>query len=311
MKKYANLHSHSTHSDGVYTPEELVRIAKDEGYSALAITDHDVATAYPELKAACDKVGMEAIFGCEFTGYSDEFKFEFHITAYNFDPEYPEMKEYLRKCSETTTHITRVLFERGREEGLISKEVTWDDVLEYNKGITWLCNDHVFRTYKARGLMTDLEYDNFFNTVYGKRRGEVPKLHKKLPLPELVALIKRAGGIALVAHPHGKLHAIPRLMELGISGLEVWHSMLTPDEVVEALKIARDNRLFISGGSDHEGLLGGQYQFYEHPEKTQFWLPEGYAGTTKEFFDEIKNREFMPDREKYIDKCIEECSLRS
>ena len=68
MKKYANLHSHSTHSDGVYTPEELVRIAKDEGYSALAITDHDVATAYPELKATCDKVGMEAIFGCEFTG---------------------------------------------------------------------------------------------------------------------------------------------------------------------------------------------------------------------------------------------------
>ena len=155
--------------------------------------------------------------------------------------------------------------------------------------------------------MTDLEYDNFFNTVYGKRRREVPKLHEKLPLPELVSLIKRAGGIAFVAHPHNKLNAIPRLMELGISGLEVWHSMLTPDEVVEALKIARDNRLYVSGGSDHEGLLGGQYQFYEHPEKTQFWIPEGYAGTTKEFFDEIKNREFMPDREKYIDKCIEEC----
>ena len=66
MKKYANLHSHSTHSDGVYTPEELARIAKDEGYTALAITDHDVATAYPELKAACDALGMESRLGCEF-----------------------------------------------------------------------------------------------------------------------------------------------------------------------------------------------------------------------------------------------------
>lgn len=307
MKKYANLHSHSTHSDGVYSPAELVKIAKDEGYSALSITDHDVATAYPELKAACDELGMECLLGCEFTGCSEEFNFTFHITAYGFDPEYPEMKEYLEKCSETTAHNTRVLFERGREDGLISKEVTWDDVLEYNKGITWLCNDHVFRTYKARGLMTDLEYDNFFKTVYGDRRREVPNLHEKLPLSELLDLIKRAGGIAFVAHPHGKLYAIPRLAELGISGLEVWHSNLTNEEIPEALKIARDHRLYVSGGSDHEGLLGGQYQFYEHPEKTQFWLPEGYAGTTKEFFDEIKTRTFMPDREKYIDKCIEEC----
>ena len=307
VKIYANLHNHTTHSDGVFSPEELVKVAKAEGYGAVAATDHDVATAYPELKAACDAAGMECILGCEFTGRSEEFNFTFHITAFGFDPEYPEMKEYLKKCSETVTYSTRVLFERGREEGLISKEVTWDDVLEYNKGITWLCNDHVFRTYRARGLMKDLDYDNFFKTVYGDRRSEVSNLHKKLPLPELLDLIKRAGGIAFVAHPHGKLHAIPRLKELGISGLEVWHSNLTPEEVVEALKIARDNRLFVSGGSDHEGLLGGQYQFYEHPEETQFWLPEGYAGTTKEFFDEIKTRKLMPDREKYIDKCIEEC----
>ena len=57
MKIYANLHTHSTHSDGVYTPAELVKIAKDEGYGAIAITDHDTATAYPELKAECDKLG--------------------------------------------------------------------------------------------------------------------------------------------------------------------------------------------------------------------------------------------------------------
>ena len=221
------------------------------------------------------------------------------------------MKEYLRQCSENTANRTRILFERGREEGLISKEVTWDDVLEYNKGITWLCNDHVFRTYLAHGLMTSLDYDNFFFSVYGDRRRTVPDIYQKLPLPELLSLIKRAGGIALVAHPHAKLHTIPRLIELGICGLEVWHSTLTNEEVVEALKLARDYRLFVSGGSDHEGLIGGQYQFYEHPEKTNFWLPEGYAGTTKEFFDEIKTGTLMPDREEYINKCIADPGFRS
>ena len=309
--KYANLHLHSHYSDAAFTPHQLALIGKSLGYSALALTDHETDGGVKEFQTACKDLGMESLFGCEFTGRSEEFKFEFHITAYNFDPEYPEMKEYLRKCSENTSHRTRLLFERGREEGLISKEVTWDDVLEYNKGITWLCNDHVFRTYLARGLMKPLDYDNFFKTVYGARRREISDIYPKMQLPELLSLIKRAGGIALVAHPHDKLYAIPRLIELGISGLEVWHSTLTKEEVVEALKLARDHRLFVSGGSDHEGLIGGQYQFYEHPEETQFWLPEGYAGTTKEFFDEIKTATLMPNREEYISKCIEDCNSGS
>ena len=52
MKHYANLHNHTTHSDGVYSPSEIVRIAKDEGYKEIAVTDHDVASSYSELCAA-------------------------------------------------------------------------------------------------------------------------------------------------------------------------------------------------------------------------------------------------------------------
>ena len=63
MKFYANLHSHSTHSDGKYTPAELVRVAAEEGYKAIAVTDHDTATGYPELKAECEKMGLQSIFG--------------------------------------------------------------------------------------------------------------------------------------------------------------------------------------------------------------------------------------------------------
>ena len=54
MKLYANLHTHSTHSDGKYSPAEMVKVAKDEGYKALAITDHDTATAFPFLKEECE-----------------------------------------------------------------------------------------------------------------------------------------------------------------------------------------------------------------------------------------------------------------
>ena len=309
MKIYANLHTHSTHSDGVYTPAELVKIAKDEGYGALAITDHDTATAYPELKLECDKLGMETIFGCEFSVYSEEFHCKFHITAYGFDPEYPDMKAYLRDCSTAHTRECEILFERGRENGFISKELSWLDVLEFNKGITWLGNDHVFRTMKAKGIATDKDYSDFYQNVYGKHRAEVPKTFEFLSLEQIIPLIKAAGGICIVAHPsppYGKLEYVPRLAELGIDGIEVWHSLLTDADRIDALKLALKYKLYVSGGSDHAGLCGGQYSFYEDYKNTNYYIPELSTGTTKEFFEEMKTRTLMSEREKYINEIIEE-----
>ena len=114
MDFYANLHTHSTHSDGQFTPAQLARVAKAEGYRALALTDHDTVTGYGELKAECGKLGLECIFGAEFTapssllarpGKSDG---QFHLTAYHFDPEFPAMKEYLRGMSLREADQTRV-----------------------------------------------------------------------------------------------------------------------------------------------------------------------------------------------------------
>jgi predicted metal-dependent phosphoesterase TrpH len=95
LKQYASLHMHSTHSDGVYTPKELVEIGKNEGYKALSLTDHDTITGNAEVMEECKKAGLDAIFGIEFSTESEEFKRGFHITAFNFDPEYPPMKKYL------------------------------------------------------------------------------------------------------------------------------------------------------------------------------------------------------------------------
>ena len=67
MKIYANMHTHSNHSDGGYEPWELARAAKKEGYGAVALTDHDTVTGYRELKEECDKLGLETIIGVEFS----------------------------------------------------------------------------------------------------------------------------------------------------------------------------------------------------------------------------------------------------
>ncbi len=289
MEFYANLHMHSTHSDGVYSPAELVRIAKEEGYKALAISDHDTGSAYPELVKACEEEGMECIFAVEF---STRYPKDYHIVGFHFDPEYPPMKDYLEKMAFRQTDNTKKVFDEAVENGGISG-ITWDEVLEFNKGIPWLCNNHVFKAMKAKGLVEEKNYMAWFKQNYEMQRGKYPPVYDFLPAPELVKLIRDAGGFAVVAHPWTRgLDDIENLISYGIEGLEVWHSGMTEEVRARAYQIGMEKNLFISGGSDHCGLCGGFYSSFpteEELKKSRFFIPPRSTGTTKEFYEEIKN----------------------
>ena len=295
LKHYASMHMHSTHSDGVYSPEELARVAKEEGLSAISLTDHDTVTGNAPMRAACDRLGLECVYGIEFSTHSAITGKSIHVTAFDFDPEEPSMKDYLYKLSEKETDQTRVLFDRGVDIGYI-KNITWDEVLKYNEGISWLCNEHVFRAMKAKGLITDLEYSEFFETCYGKYRGQVPPKHSFKTTEEVISLVHGAGGIAIAAHPCDCLDLIDGLAALGLDGIEVWHGDLSAETRRAALAKALEHDLYVSGGEDHSGLLGGQYARYERPEETHFYFPARTLGTTKYFFEEIRDKRKKPDR---------------
>ena len=308
MKLYANLHLHSTHSDGVDTPADLARIAFEEGYKAAALTDHDVVSGNAEFMAACKELGMESLFGIEFSVKTKLYTNpktgkpgSFHLTAFDFDPEYPPMKEYLEQMSMRETHQTKVLFDRGVEIGYI-KGITWEDVVEYNKSNTWFCNDHVFRTMKAKGLVTDLDYPEFFETCYGNHRQDVPVLYDFKYDYEIIELVHKAGGIVCLAHLSEQLGKLPdvaekgfapyvdQLIEMGLDGVEVWHGLLNEKQSKEVYQIALDRGLYVSGGSDHSGICGGQYAFFENPKESRFWLEPLSTGTTKHHFEEMRDK---------------------
>ena len=290
MRPYANLHLHSTHSDGKYTPEELVLLAKGEGYGAIAITDHDTVTANAEIAYYAKKHGLESIFGCEFSAQSMLGQpADFHFVAFDFDPTYPPMAEYLRGMAFRETDQTRIVFGWAVEKGDI-QGITWEEVLEYNKGIAWLCNDHVYRAMMAKGLVRAEDYENWFQKNFAKQRGLVPPAYDFLPTEDIIRLVHEAGGIILVAHPYKRLHYMDQLIELGIDGLEVYHFSVSPEEQREALRIAYEKNLFIAGGSDHEGALGGMYESFENPEDCPYYAEPRTFGTMKEHFDELKTR---------------------
>ena len=306
MEMYACLHAHSTHSDGINSPLELAKIAHDEGYGAIVLTDHDTISGTADMIAAANAFGLESMLGIEFSTSDPEINKELHITAFHFDIEHPEMKEYLWRLSEKETDQTRTLFHRGVDIGYI-KGISWDEVLEYNKGISWLCNEHVFRAMKSKGLATDLEYPEFFSTCYGVHRKEVPPKYQFLKAKEVIDLVHKAGGIACVAHPmppFGHLDYIDYLVKLGIDGMEVWHGLLKGKERRRALELAMEHNLYISGGADHSGLLGGQYSRYERPEETRFYYPPLTLGTTKLFYEEIRDRKKSSEREAVIKEML-------
>ena len=289
MKLYANLHLHSAHSDGPYTPKQLVSVARDEGYCALALTDHDTVSGCGQMEAACNELGMEFIFGAEFTVKEPH---HFHIVGFDFNPNYQPMREYLACLSEKETHQTRVLFERAIQDGGISG-ITWQEVLDYNRGITWLCNNHVFAAMKAKGLVRQSEYMEFFHKNYGAKRSTVQSDIRQKTAGERIELIHKAGGIAVLAHPNNQLQYVPMLIEAGLDGIEVWHPDLKKEQQLEAFELALRQNLFISGGSDHSGLCGGYYDSYPSREAllaSNHYIQPMSAGTTREFFNELKTR---------------------
>lgn len=292
MKPYANLHLHTTHSDGVYSPKEIVRIAKREGYRAIAISDHDIGTGYPEMAKACQEENMEYIFAVEFSVRKPK---PYHIVGFDFNPEYPPMKLYLEQMAIRNTNVTQNCFDEAVRKGNILG-ITWEEVLEHNKGVSWMCNNHVFRAMKSKGLVEENEYMDWFNKNFREQRAKYPPLYDFKELPELVKLIKDAGGMAVVAHPHNQLDDIDYLMECGVEGIEVWHPDLTKEEKARAYEIALEKRLYISGGSDHSGLCGGCYSSYSSEEelkKSIHFIEPLSMGTTEKYFREIKERRIV------------------
>ena len=305
LKHYANLHLHSTHSDGRYSPEELARLGKELGFGALALTDHDTVSGNPLLKKECERLGLECIFGSEICGRLPETGHLLHFTAFHFDPEHSEIKAHIRRMAERYGGMTMDLFNRGVERGEIVG-ITWEEVCEYNSGIYWLCYSHVFNAMKAKGLITDSERLAFKERCFSDELKRSLTIRHGFPnADKIIPYLHEAGAIVFVAHPHERLEDVRILLEKGlIDGIEVWHGELTARERREALKIALENDLYVSGGEDHSGLLGGQYYRFEHPEETKYFFPQRTLGTTKYFFEEIRDKQKKPDRKAVISELL-------
>lgn len=255
MMQKADLHIHTSASDGIYTPEEIVIMAKQADLATIAITDHDTMSGVESAIAAADKIGLNIIAGIEFSTEISEKKV--HILGYFNDVNSDELNDVLSR-----RFMERI--ERGKKMVHKLKKMGYDvsiDELERIAGLeASIGRPHIAQLLVAKGYCQDVK-DAFDRLIGTGGPAYVPQ--RKLTPVEAINLIKKVSGIAVIAHPEliGDDTIVSHLIKSGADGLEAIHPEHNQDEVEKYKFLAEKNKIFSTGGSDFHGFAG------RYPEK--------------------------------------------
>ncbi len=242
----ADLHLHSSYSDGTLSPREIIAQAAALRLSPIALTDHDTVRGIPEALEAGAEMQVEIIPGVELSVH--EANKEMHILGYFIrweDPPFQRTLDFLEtRRMERLKEILRRLHRLG-------VQVELSEVLRIS-GKGTVGRLHVARALLAQGAVSGLDegFDRFLargRPAYVEREGFTAQ--------QAIMTIRDAEGIAVLAHPGvDGLSSLPSLIQAGLQGIEVFHPAHTSEEVFTLTRVATEHGLLITGGSDYHGL---------------------------------------------------------
>lgn len=242
----ADLHSHTTLSDGLLKPVELLASALAAGVKVLSITDHDTCDAYAELQG---DVGLTLVKGVELSAFHDGH--EVHVLGYFVDPEAPALATILSRAVAARLSRARRILERLEAAGAkIPGDLAAELLTNHRVG-----RPHIARAMVRAGLVASTKDAFRAWLVPG-----MPGYERRPDLPdarEAVRAIVAAGGVASLAHPGSDCISNSRplqlLIDAGLKGLEVYHPRHSKGEItrLEHFRIAKG--LIATGGSDFHG----------------------------------------------------------
>ena len=254
----ADLHIHSSYSDGVYTPRELAVMAKAAGITVLALTDHDTLKGLPEMKEAAASVGIDFIPGVEFSARWENR--QVHVLGYGIDQHNALLLERLADVRNARRNRLEKIIKRLHEMGM------YVDVPVPEEGQRAVGRPHIARALVKQGYVQTVQ--EAFDLYIGEGRPAYQPQTKMTP-PEAVDLIHQAGGLAVQAHPEeiGDCRLARQLLDtLLYDGLEIYHpSAKEKDTLAVWLRTAVEKDLLVTGGSDFHGNAG------RFPEKLTEW----------------------------------------
>jgi predicted metal-dependent phosphoesterase TrpH len=250
--KLVDLHTHTTASDGTFEPADSVRRAKEKGLAAIAITDHDTVAGIPEAIAEGQRCQVEVLPGIEIS--SVDKGQDIHVLGYFMDYENEEFLEQLNKLRNVRDQRNEMLIQNLQKLGI---DIELEEVVSRKKMAAGnIGRPHIAEVLVEKGLVNSLE--EAFTKYLGKE-GKAYANPPRITPEEAIDLIKRAGGVAVLAHPglYEDDELIKRLIHHGLDGIEALHSDHTPEQEEQYQKLAEVNQMIATAGSDFHGERAG------------------------------------------------------
>lgn len=274
LSEFADLHLHSNRSDGLSTPIELVDMASQHNLRAIAIVDHDDISALDEAIPYGQSEGVEIIPGVELSVCYNQL--EFHLLAYCFDYRNPDLLEYLDLFKRKRVARAQEMVHLLEKSGLpVSFEVVLKKAGEGTVG-----RPHIAEVLLEEGLV--YSFQDAFNRFIGNGKPAYVASYR-FELHRALALIHSAGGVCSIAHPGLEITngVLLDLIKAGVNGIETIHPNHSQEQILYFRRIAEENGLFETGGSDYHGAKKGEDAFghynvpYEVVEKMKQFAKAG------------------------------------
>ncbi len=255
MKPEADLHTHSTASDGTLRPAELVGLAADIGLRCLAVTDHDTTAGLAEALAAGRELGIEVVPGCEL---SVDFRpGVMHILGLWIPPDAPHLNSVLSELRQSRYDRNLRILQKLDDLGISIQYEELKAMVRDEKSS--IGRPHIARAMIRRDVVPDVA-SAFRDYLGAGKKAYVPKA--KLEPKKAVETLKRDGATVILAHPYSlglsweqTEEELRELQSYGLDGLEVHYPLHSPEHTRRYFALAMRLGLLISGGSDFHGSV--------------------------------------------------------
>jgi predicted metal-dependent phosphoesterase TrpH len=266
MSNQLDLHMHSNISnDGEYSPSQLMQMCKQHGLKTVALADHNSVRGIEDAQKSANELGIEFIraieLDCQFEGVN------LHLLGYGIDPTVPEFEknemDILKKEQDASSKLIHLVQDLGIHleieevldlaiEGVVTGEMIAEVALEDKRNQ----NNPLLEPYRKNGKRSDNPYVNFYWDFCSQGKPAYVPI-QFLGLNEAIQLIRKARGIAVLAHPGINIGKDQKILEgivsSGIDGLEVYSSY--HDESMVAFYVKQAEKFYIlkTMGSDFHG----------------------------------------------------------
>lgn len=257
MKYLVDLHIHSTFSDGVRTPTELVAMASQLGLRAIALADHDAVDGIDEALAAGETFCVEVLPALEFSVAFGSYH-DVHLLGYLLDHRDPDLKATLQEFRDRRETRSEAIVER------INEKLQWEGKGPISSAEAAalaggaLGRPHIAQVLMGKGYAQGMQ--DAFNRYLVPC--DVPKRY--FPVEEALATIRRLGGVSVLAHPTSVtterstlVEVIDALAEMGLNGVEAYNNIGSDNDCSFLRKQAEQRGLIWTGGSDYHGIEEG------------------------------------------------------